>query len=216
VSTAWLFAGLSGLVPLAGGAMVVAGLGLLLARGAAGLGGVLAVQGGALAVALLALAAERGSWAVLGLAGVTLAAKVAVLPRAGAWLAQRLEAPRRVAGGAAVAGVAVAGVAVAGVAVAGVAVAGAAVAGLVLAVAGEAGVGRLGAGLAAFALGAVALAGRRDLAGQAAGAVGMESGLVLLIAVSGAPAWLGLASLMLPGAAALAVVRRALGPRGEG
>lgn len=206
MSTAWLFAGLSGLVPLAGGAMVVAGLGLLLARGAAGLGGVLAVQGGALAVALLALAAERGSWAVLGLAGVTLAAKVAVLPRAGAWLAQRLEAPRRVAGGAAVAGVAVAGVAVAG----------AAVAGLVLAVAGEAGVGRLGAGLAAFALGAVALAGRRDLAGQAAGAVGMESGLVLLIAVSGAPAWLGLASLMLPGAAALAVVRRALGPRGEG
>lgn len=199
MSAGWLLAQVPALVLLAGAAMVLAGLGLLLVRGAAGLGGVLAVQGAALAVALLGLAVERGSWGLLGLAGLTLAGKAVALPRAGAWLSQRLDAPRRVPGGLAVVGVAVAG--------------------LVLAAGGHASTAPPPAealALAVFALGAVGLAGRRDLAGQAAGAVGLESGLVLLVAASGAPAWLGLASLMLPGAVGLAVLRRVLAPGDDG
>ena len=190
MSAGWRVAQVPGLVLLMAGAMVVLGLWLLLARAVAGLGWGLAAQGGALALALLGLAAQRGSWGLLGLAGLTLLGKAVVLPRLAAGLSHRLAAPRRVP--AVLAGAGVAAVA------------------LVLAAAGP--VLRPGEALAlaVFALGAVALAGRDDLAGQAAGVVGQESGLVLLAAEAGAPAWLGLASAALPCAAGVAVLRRVL------
>jgi hypothetical protein len=193
MNTGGLFAVLPGLVLLGAGAMAVLGLGLLLLRGAAGLAWGLAAQGGALVVALLALAAEGGRWEVFGLAVFVLAGRVVALPPLGGWLAQRLPAPPGPGAAIAVVGVVVAGV--------------------VLAAAGP--VLRPGEALAlaVFALGAVALAGRRDLAGQVAGVVGLESGLVLLVAASGAPAWLGVASAALPCAAGVAVLRRILAGR---
>jgi hydrogenase-4 membrane subunit HyfE len=183
-----------GALPLAGAAMLVLALAVLVAGRVAPLAGLVAVQAACLALAALAQAWLQESWQLLAVAAGTLAAKSVALPRGLRALEPVLdEAP-------------------AGIPV-GLALAGTGLAGLALAVMAPVVGPGLAAALAVMLAGWLATALRRDRAGQAAGVLVLENGLVLaLVSVPVFPgvAALALATLALPGAAALVLVRRLL------
>lgn len=187
------------LADLAAGAALLGATGLLLlalavplARRAAAAGRLVAGQAAWLALVLLAQAWQQGSVELLAVALGTVALKLVALPRG-----LRLLAPALAEG----------------VAPGWQVVAGLALALPVLALATPvAGLG-MAAALAVVLLGALWAALRRDATGQLAGVLTLENGLVL--ALAGLPsasgvALLALATLALPGAMAVALLRRVL------
>lgn len=182
---------------LAGVAMLVLALAVLVAPRLAQLSALLVAQAACLAAGAGAQAWMQGSWQLLAVAGFTLAAKAVALPRGLRALAPVLgDAPGGLAPGLAAAGVALAG--------------------LVLAVGAPVAGAGAATGIAVVLCGWLAVALRRDRAGQAAGMLGLENGLVLaLVAVPAVPgaAVLVLASAMLPAAALLVLARHLLAAR---
>jgi hydrogenase-4 membrane subunit HyfE len=178
-------------------AMLVLGLAALLAPRVATLTGLLAAQAASLAVASGAQAWLQGSWQFLAVAAFTLATKVVALPRGLRELAPVLpEGQGGIAPGLAVAAVTLAA--------------------LVLAVAAPVAGAGLAMALAVVLSGWLAVALRRDRAGQAAGMLGLENGLVLaLVALPVFPgvAALVLATATLPAAALLLLARHLLASR---
>ena len=197
MSTAWIDELARAAPPLAGAAMLVLALALLLARRVGPIGALVAAQAACLALAALAQAWLQASWQGVAVAALVLAIKAVALPRGLRALAPVLEESGPVKPVA---------LAAAGVAVAGLALAVAApVAGAVLATA-----------LAVILAGWLAMALRRDAAGQVAGVLALENGLVLaLVAVPVFPgmAAIALATLVLPAAALLPSVRRLVAVR---
>lgn len=177
---------------LAGAALLVLALAVPLARQVATAVGLAAAQAACLAAALLAQAWLQGSWQLAAMAAGTVAVKLVALPRGARVLADAIGA------GAAPGWLAVASAALA---VPVVALA-APVAGMGMAVA-----------LAVVLAGALVAALRRDAAGQLAGTLTAENGLVL--ALAGVPAFpgvalLAVATLALPAAVGVALLRRVL------
>ncbi len=197
MSTAWIDELARAAPPLAGAAMLVLALALLLARRVGPIGALVAAQAACLALAALAQAWLQASWQGMAVAALALAIKAVALPRGLRALAPVLEESGPVKPVA---------LAAAGVAVAALALAVAApVAGAVLATA-----------LAVILAGWLAMALRRDAAGQVAGVLALENGLVLaLVAVPVFPgmAAIALATLVLPAAALLPSVRRLVAVR---
>jgi hydrogenase-4 component E len=167
-----------------------------LARRASAAGWLVAGQAGCLVLVLLAQAWLQGSGQLLAVAAGTVALKLVALPRGLRLLAPALGE---------------------GAAPAWLVPAGAALALPVVALAApEAGLG-MAAALAVVLLGALWAALRRDAVGQVAGVLTLENGLVLALAalpVFPGAALLALATLALPGAVAVALLRRVL-PEGR-
>jgi len=186
-----------GALPLAGAGMLVLALAMLLTRRVGPIGTMVAAQAACLALAALAQAWLQGSWQGVAVAGLALAVKGVAVPRG-----LRMLAPVLPEGGSSLAvGLAASGVGLAGLAL--------------VVVAPVAGFGPALA-LAVVLAGWLAAALRRDAAGQVAGVLVLENGLVLaLVSVpvfTGMPA-VALATLALPAAALLPPVRRLLAAR---
>jgi len=184
-------------LPLAGSGMLVLALALLVARRVGPIGALVAAQAMCLALAALAQAWLQANWQGVAVAALALAVKAIAVPRGLRALAPVLEE----GGPAQPVALAAAGVAVAGLALAVLAP----VAGATLATA-----------LAVVLAGWLAAALRRDPAGQVAGVLVIENGLVLaLVAVPVFPgmAAVALATLALPAAMVWLLVRRLLAAR---
>ena len=177
---------------LGAAALLVLALAVPLVRRAASAGVLVAGQAACLVLVLLAQAWLQGSGQWLALAAATVAVKLVALPRGLRSLAPALGE---------------------GVAPAWLVVAGAALAVPVVALAAPAAGLGMAAALAVVLLGALWVALRRDATGQVAGVLTLENGLVLALAglpvVPGA-ALLVLATLALPAAVAVALLRRVL------
>lgn len=191
------------LASLAAGATGLGAAGLLLlalavplARRASAAGWLVAGQAACLVLVLLAQAWLQGSWQLLAVAAGTVGLKLVALPRL-----LRLLAPA-LGEGAAPPWLVVAGMALA--------------LPVVALAAPASGLG-MAAALAVAGLGALWAALRRDAVGQVAGVLTLENGLVLALAalpVFPGAALLALATLALPGAVAVALLRRVL-PEGR-
>ncbi len=177
---------------LGAAALLVLALAVPLVRRAASAGVLVAGQAACLVLVLLAQAWLQGSWQWLALAAATAAVKLVALPRGLRSLAPALGE---------------------GAAPAWLVVAGAALAVPVVALAAPAAGLGMAAALAVVLLGALWAALRRDATGQVAGVLTLENGLVLALAglpvVPGA-ALLALATLALPAAVGVALLRRVL------
>ena len=177
---------------LGAAALLVLALAVPLVRRAASAGVLVAGQAACLVLVLLAQAWLQGSWQWLELAAATVAVKLVALPRGLRSLAPALGE---------------------GAAPAWLVMAGAALAVPVVALAAPAAGLGMAAALAVVLLGALWAALRRDATGQVAGVLTLENGLVLALAglplVPGA-ALLALATLALPAAVGLALLRRVL------
>jgi hydrogenase-4 component E len=175
---------------LGAAALLVLALAVPLVRRATSAGVLVAGQAACLVLVLLAQAWLQGSWQWLALA--TVAVKLVALPRGLRILAPALGE---------------------GAAPAWLVVAGAALAVPVVALAAPAAGLGMAAALAVVLLGALWAALRRDATGQVAGVLTLENGLVLALAglpvVPGA-ALLALATLALPAAVGVALLRRVL------
>jgi len=177
---------------LGAAALLVLALAVPLVRRAASAGVLVAGQAACLVLVLLEQAWLQGSWQWLALAAATVAVKLVALPRG-----LRILAPALGEGAAPV----------------WLVVAGAALAVPVVALAAPAAGLGMAAALAVVLLGALWAALRRDATGQVAGVLTLENGLVLALAglpvVPGA-ALLALATLALPAAVGVALLRRVL------
>lgn len=177
---------------LGASALLVLALAVPLVRRAAAAGALVAGQAACLVLVLLAQAWLQGSGQWLALAAATVAVKLVALPRGLRSLAPALGD---------------------GTAPAWLVVAGAALAVPVVALAAPpAGLG-MAAALAVVLLGALWAALRRDATGQVAGVLTLENGLVLALAglpVMPGAALLALATLALPAAVGVALLRRVL------
>lgn len=177
---------------LGAAALLVLALAVPLVRRAASAGLLVAGQAACLVLVLLAQAWLQGSLQWLALAAATVAVKLVALPRGLRSLAPALGE---------------------GAAPAWLVVAGAALAVPVVALAAPAAGLGMAAALAVVLLGALWAALRRDPTGQVAGVLTLENGLVLALAglpvVPGA-VLLALATLALPAAVGVALLRRVL------
>ncbi len=197
MSAVWLDEAARAALPLAGAGMLVLALALLIARRVGPIGALVAAQAACLALAALAQAWLQGSWQGVAVAALALAVKAVALPRGLRALAPVLEED----GSGLSVGLAAAGVGVAGLAL--------------VVVAPVAGPG-LAMASAVVLAGWLAAALRRDAAGQVAGVLMIENGLVLaLVSVPVFPAMaaVALATLALPAAAMVLPIRRLMTAR---